>query len=84
MFKIIELVGTPVVTVVLISYLDDNHGFFFMILHNVFVIVRKGTFKSHMTVYWRLQNHTFRHIEGHLELDAAQFYTVDLLLNCTV
>lgn len=37
-------------TVVLISYLEDNHGFFFMILHNILVIARKGTFKSHTVV----------------------------------
>lgn len=37
------------VAIVLISYLDDNHGFFFMILH-MFVIVKKGTFKSHVVV----------------------------------
>lgn len=72
------------VTVVLISYLDDNHGFFFMILHNVFVIVRKGTFKSHAVVL--LDNmepyvSTFEHV-GYLKLEPAQFYTVDLLLDC--
>lgn len=69
------------VTVVLISYLDDNHGFFFYDI--VFVIVRKGTLKSHTVVLLDIVDSyvsTFEH--SHLKLEPAHFYTVDLLLNC--
>lgn len=67
------------VTVVLISYLDDNHGLFFTILHNVFVIVRKGTFKSHTVVLLDIIEPDVSKFE--LKLEPAQFYTVDLVFN---
>lgn len=58
------------VNLVLISYLDDNHRFFFMILHNVFVIVRKGTFKSLMVVKLEILDSyvsTFEYTESYLK-----------------
>lgn len=57
-----------------------------MILHNIFVMVRKGTFKSHTVVPLDLIDpyvSTFEHIEGNLKQEPAWFYTVDLLSNCS-
>lgn len=50
----------------------------------MFVIVRKGTFKSHTIVLFdSIDPHvsTFEHV-GYLKLEPAQFYIVDLLSNC--
>lgn len=79
--------GTPVVTVVLISYLDDNHGFFFLWYCIMSLLLwEKALFTSLTVVSVDITDpyvSTFEHTEGYLKQEPARFYTADLLLNCS-